>query len=370
LHILHVYRTYFPDPPGGLQEAIRQIALATSAQGATNTIFTLTPSLRKRVIDRPEAVVVRRRSWSAPASCDIGGLGAFREFARLAKTADIIQYHFPWPFADLLHLATRPEAPALITWHSDIVRQRWLGKVYEPLMKRMIASVRTIVATSPAYAETSPVLSRLCDKVRVIPLGIDQASYPADSDNAIFDKLGFRESEAFFLFIGMLRYYKGLEFLVEAARESNVKVLIAGKGTETEDARLRKLAGECAGVIFAGQVDNREKVALLKHCRALVLPSHLRSEAFGMVLLEAAMFGKPLISCNIGTGTSYVNVDGETGIVVPPASSPALAKAMRTLQEDETMAAHMGRAARERYERLFSGTAQGEAYIRLYAEIA
>jgi rhamnosyl/mannosyltransferase len=372
LNILHVYRTYFPDPPGGLQEAIRQIALTTSATGMVNTIFALSPNAGEQVIQRPEATVARSRSWMAPASCDLGGPEAFYRFAELAQTADVIQYHFPWPFADLLHLAIRPKAPALLTWHSDIVRQRWLGRIYEPIMKRMLASVHAVVATSGAYAASSPVLSRpdVRDKVRVIPLGIDESSYPGEGDDAIFSRLGIKAGEVFFLFLGVLRYYKGLPFLVEAAQGLGARVVIAGGGPE--DRRIKTFAAglASAGIVFAGQINDREKVSLLKHCRALVLPSHLRSEAFGMVLVEAAMFGKPMISCEIGTGTSYVNADSETGLVIPPGSPSALAEAMHILLEDEAVAARMGQAARARYERLFSGPALGRAYAALYREVA
>jgi rhamnosyl/mannosyltransferase len=102
----------------------------------------------------------------------------------------------------------------------------------------------------------------------------------------------------------------------------------------------------------------------------LVLPSHLRSEAFGMVLVEAAMIGKPMISCEINTGTSFVNADGETGFVVEPGSPRALAEAMSRLLEDEALALQMGQAARRRYEQLFSGAALGQAYARLYRKVA
>jgi rhamnosyl/mannosyltransferase len=108
MRVLHVYRTYFPDPPGGIQEAIRQICLATQTAGVLNTIFALSSVPRPAEIDRPEGKVVRSRSWIAPASCDLGGVGALRRFAALAEQADVIHYHFPWPFADLLHLAVRP----------------------------------------------------------------------------------------------------------------------------------------------------------------------------------------------------------------------------------------------------------------------
>lgn len=123
-------------------------------------------------------------------------------------------------------------------------------------------------------------------------------------------------------------------------------------------------------VILAGQVSIEEKVALLQRCRGLVLPSYLRSEAFGMVLVEAAMFGKPMVSCEIGTGTSFVNADGKTGFVVEPGSPGALAEAMNRLLADEVFAFHMGRAARARYERLFSSEALGREYAALYNEVA
>jgi len=123
-------------------------------------------------------------------------------------------------------------------------------------------------------------------------------------------------------------------------------------------------------VIFAGRVTHDEKVALLRSCRAMVLPSHLRSEAFGMVLVEAEMFGKPMICCEIGSGTSYVNEHGVTGFVVPPEQPDALAEAMRALLVDDALADRMGQAARARYEAMFSGPALGDAYRSLYRGIA
>ena len=372
LSVLHIYRTYFPDPPGGLQEAIRQIALATGAQGVANTIFTLSPQPHPALLLRPEARVVRSRSWMAPASCDIGGVASFKAFERLTREVDVLHYLFPWPFADVLHAVTRPDKPVVLTYISDVVRQRWLGAAYAPLMWHTLRQARVIVANSPTYARTSPVLSHpdIRGKVRIIPLGIEESSYPKDGDNAVFNRLGVEADEPYFLFIGVLRYYKGVQFLVQAAKTLGAKVVIAGSGPE--GANLQALAAkEGAGnVVFAGQVSDTEKVALLKRCLALVLPSHLRSEAYGMVLLEASMFGRPLISCEIGTGTSYVNAHEETGFVVEPQSPAALALAMNTLLNDDALSARMGEAARSRYEKLFSGPALGRAYADLFREIA
>jgi glycosyltransferase involved in cell wall biosynthesis len=372
LSVTHVYRTYFPDPTGGMQEAIRQLCLAMKAEGIVNTIFTLSPEPLPTVIERPEGIVVRSRSWAAPASCDLGAYDAFARFRSLTGATDVVHFLYPWPFADLLYQMGGAGAPAVLTYVSDVVRQRWLGKAYAPLMWRTLKNMRAIVANCPAYARTSPILSdpAIRDKVRVIPLGIVEESYPTAGDETIFTKLGLSEGEPYFLFVGVLRYYKGLHTLIEAARHIKGRIVIAGSGPE--GPKLRELAEQsgAANVLFAGQVSDEEKVALLQRCRALVLPSHLRSEAYGMVLVEAQIFGRPLVSCEIGTGTSFVNAHGESGLVVPPESPDALADALNNLLRDEAQAATFGHGARARYERLFSGPALGRAYTDLFREVA
>lgn len=372
LRVLHVYRTYFPDPPGGLQEAIRQIALSTRSFGIKARIFALSPNNFPAEIERPEGRIIRCRSWAAPASCDLGGVSAFMRFAESAEWADVIHYHFPWPFADLLHQVTKPRAPAVLTYHSDVVRQRWLGKIYAPLMHGMFRATSAVVATSPAYAVTSPILSEaeIHDKVHIIPLGIVESSYPSDGDNSVFARIGLADEEPYFFFIGVLRYYKGLHTLVQAARRVGAKLVVAGSGPE--GGALKQMTHElgASNVLFAGQVTDEEKVALIKRCRAMVLPSHLRSEAFGMVLVEAAMLGRPMVSCEIGTGTSYVNLDGETGFVVPPENPDALASALQILLNDYDLVNRFGLRARARYDSFFSGPALGSAYANLYRQVA
>jgi glycosyltransferase involved in cell wall biosynthesis len=373
LRVLHVYRIYFPDPPGGLQQAIRQIGLATREFGVESRIFTLSPRPGSAVLHYPEGEVTRRRSWWAPASCDLGGPAAFAEFRRLSRWADVVHLHFPWPFADLLRLVAAPGKPMVMTYHSDIVRQKALGALYGPLMRRTLSRVSAVVATSPAYAASSPVLSRHVpsERLRVIPLGItdnvkDRTGLPARG--GVVERLGLR-GRPFVLSLGVLRYYKGLHYLVEAAAEIDGDVVIAGSGPEGK--RLQSMVDDMplSNVHFAGQVSEDEKNELLWGCHVLVLPSHLRSEAFGMVLVEAAMRSKPLISCDIGTGTTYVNQHGETGIVVPPESSDALARACNHLLHDASAAERMAKAARARYETLFSSEALGCAYAALYRDV-
>ncbi len=245
------------------------------------------------------------------ASTDIS-LRLFSAFPALAAQADIIHYHFPWPVMDALHLLRPPRKPTIVTYHSDIVRQKHLLRLYTPVMHRFLGSVDRIVATSPNYAETSPVLARYREKTSVTPIGIGDAP-PASAD--LLQKWRNRLGPRFFLFVGALRYYKGLPFLLEAARQTGLPVVIAGTGEL--DAQLRRTAPR--NVTLLGEVSEDDKTTLLMLCAAFVFPSHLRSEAFGVSLLEAARAGKPMISCEIGTGSSYVNVNGLTGLTIPPA---------------------------------------------------
>lgn len=366
MKVLHVYRTYFPDPPGGLQEAVRQICRATTRGGVANTVFALSPSPEPDVLEVPEARIVRRRSHMAPASCDIGGPSALRCFRGLVAAADVVHFLHPWPFADLLGLTLSTDKPVVVTYVSDIVRQHLLGRFYAPLMWRHLLRADVVVANAPAYARTSSVLSdaRIAERVRVVPLGIVEEDDATATETCIVERLGLR-GRPFFLFLGVLRYYKGLRFLVEACARSGVCVVVAGDGPE-RDAMLAHVRQTGADVRFSGFVTDPEKHALLDAAHALILPSHLRSEAFGMVLVEAMMRGKPMISTEIGTGTSFVNEDRTTGFVVAPGDPAALADAMTRLVRDPDLARRLGTAARRRYEILFSGDALERGYVAAY----
>ena len=366
MRVLHVYATYYPDRTSGVAECIRQLGLGLRGLDVETRIFALSPRPHPETIAHPEGKVFRSKAWAAPASCDIGGFAALRQYRRLCAWADVVHHHAPWPFGDFLHFLSGCRKPLVVTWHSDVVRQKLLGLACAPLRDALLRRARAVVATSPAYARTSPVLSRenVAAKLCVIPPGMQDrcgraASVPAMAGNPAV-------GAPFILFLGALRYYKGLPFLIEAARDSSVPVVICGAG---DDRELRRVAGSSPHITFAGHVCEEQKWALLRACSALVLPSHLRSEAYGMVLVEAAMCGKPMISCEIGTGTSFINKHGETGFVVEPGSPAALASAMKRLLEDQALREKFGRAARERYEDSFDGRRAAEAHLRLYREI-
>jgi rhamnosyl/mannosyltransferase len=202
----------------------------------------------------------------------------------------------------------------------------------------------------------------------VIPIGLDEATYP-DPEDSFVDEVRDRVGEGFFLFIGVLRYYKGLHILLEAIKDTDLNVVIVGSGPVESELKKRAADLNIKNLQFLGYVSDEEKVALIRLSRAIVFPSYLRSEAFGVTLVEGAMFGKPLISTEIGTGTSFVNEDGITGFVVPPASPKHLQDAMYELNKNSPLAVKMGKASRDRYERLFTGKLMGERYVRLYEKL-
>ena len=367
INILHVYRTYFPDTQGGLEETVRQICRNTKGLGFCHRIFTLSVQVPPLIISTPEAEVYRYPRTIEIASCGMSLTGILG-FRKLAQWADIIHYHFPWPYADLLHFSTGRDNPCLVSYQSDIVRQKKILKLYAPLQKRFLRSVDRIVATSPNYLHSSAVLSDYGDKVSIIPNGIDEAGYPHPTSEAL-SMVKQKYGEDFFLFVGVLRYYKGLQYLLRAVSKQQFKVVIAGSGPMENE--LRRQAGHLGlkNVHFAGYVDDLVKNCLLSLTRAVVFPSHERSEAFGMTLLEGAMFGKPLISTEIGTGTSYINQHGITGLVVPPAEPDSLRKAMVKLAGNDQLCDRFGREARKRYEHLFTGCLMGTRYAMLYREL-
>lgn len=373
IKVLHVYRTYFPDPPGGIQEAIRQISLATKAYGVESRIFALSPNPSPQQIDLPEGQVARSRSLAAPASCDLGGYNSLKLFKKEVDWADVIHYHFPWPFADVLHFLGFSGKEAVMTYHSDIVRQRTLGWLYTPVMKKMLGSMSAVVATSPTYVLTSNVLTSFVspERLRTIPLGMaDYRDRPIDdaAERSVLEKFSVLDTQ-FVLALGALRYYKGFHTLVDAASRVAGVIVIAGSGPE--ERSLKKLARRkgVTNVFFVGQISDEEKIALLRNCSVFALPSHLRSEAFGVVLIEAAMFGKPMVCCEIGSGTSYVNINKKTGFVVPPESPDQFACAINVLLSDHQLSGQMGAAARQRYEEHFSNVVLGDAYWALYRDI-
>jgi len=364
MKILHIYRTCYPETKGGLEQAIRYICKGSSARGVTNTILTLGSENKEYSFEGYNIIVIKK---DFEISSNGFSFKLIKKFRELTKTHDIIHYQYPWPTGDLLSLFS-VNKPSLVSYQSDIVKQKILKKFYWPLEQYFLSKVDCIIASSPQYAQTSENLLRYKEKVDVIPLAIDEASCPEVKDECL-DSWRQRVGNNFFLFVGVLRYYKGLQFLLEASKLNGLPVVIAGDGPERKNLEIYIAEHKLTNVKMVGFISEDDKVALHHLSKAFIFPSHLRSEAFGISLLEAQLYSKPIISCDIGTGSSYVNIDNETGLVVEPENATSLSNAMITIDADQQLAEKLGKKAKVRFDNHFTMERYADNYINLYNEL-
>ena len=369
MKVLHVYRRYYPESFGGIEESIRQTIFNTSEQ-TTSRVLTLSANTNQiQQIELDGHLIYQIPQLFEISSCSIA-LKGLSLFPSLCKWADIIHYHFPWPFADVLHFLFKHSRSkkTVVSYHSDIIRQKLLFQLYKPLMRLFLNSVNNIIVSTENYLDSSAVLAKYRKKVQVIPIGLSKQSYPKCEDIRIRywqERLGYH----FFLFIGVLRYYKGLEVLLESAKNAPYKIVIAGTGPIESELKLKAENMQLDNVIFLGQISNVDKIALLQLAIGFVFPSYLRSESFGISLLEAAMFKRALITTDIDSGMKHINHNQVTGFVVKPYDPKQLRHAMDVLYRCPELAKKFGLAAKTRYENFFSGKQMGTMINRLYQKL-
>ncbi len=335
MKILHIYKDYEP-VIGGIENHVKMLAEAQAARGHRVTVL-VTSLTRQTTIERRNGVLVIKAARLAHVASTPLSVSLPAILSRLQ--ADVAHLHFPYPMGELSALLASRAPRLVFTYHSDVVRQAGLLRLYRPLMHRVLRRADAIIATSPPYAASSDVLRRYRDKVRIVPLGIHTSLYATANPLRVSSLLGewSPDGQPLILFVGKLRYYKGVEVLLRAAPQiQRGRVLIVGGGPERE--RLDALAAQLGieeRVHFLGALSDEELLALRHAARQsgglFVLPATHRSEAFGMVLLEAMAAGLPLVTTELGTGTSWVNQEGVTGRVVPPGDPVALAGAINAL---------------------------------------
>ena len=367
--MLHVYKTSLPYTQGGIEEVILQLCQATTKLGINNKVVCISKKCKKKeIISTPGAMIYCYPMSFEIASCSFSW-SLWCDFKQLSAWADVIHYQFPWPFADLLALMRQSiSKPYIVSYQSDIVRQNVLNKLYQPLMNKFLAKAASVVATSQKYILSSPVLSNLQQPPVFIANGIDKELDPASfqQEKKEYEKI---YGQNFFLFLGVFRYYKGLKYLLEAAQQTGLKLVIAGDGPEAEVLHQFVEEHGLTNVHFLGCVSEHQKHALIDISIALILPSSERSEAYGMVLLEAARQGTPMISTELESGTSYINAHNETGLVISAKNSVQLAAAMQEMTENEDMVKLMSISAKKRFENDFTGEIMGKRYAELYHSI-
>jgi O-antigen biosynthesis rhamnosyltransferase len=368
VRVLHVYKSWSADAYGGIEGFLSTLGSTARRYGIDTRIMYLAPGKQVRRVRRDGIAAYRFPQDYQVASMGISW-SLLMAYRRLTAWADVLHFHFPWPYGDLVHLVTGVRKPFVVTYHSDVVRQRSLNCLYAPLRHWFLNRAARVIATSQNYMRTSPVLRRLGHTTRVIPLGMEDAG----RGTGVPLRTAYwrhRLGENFVLFIGILRYYKGLEILLRAARDIHARIVIAGSGPCECALRAQAKMLGLNNVIFVGEVDPLDKDALFRLSALFVFPSHWRSEAFGLSLVEAAMYGKAQVSCDLGTGTTFINVHEQTGLVVEPGNPQALSAAVNRLLGDRRERELFGRNGRKRYLELFTADRMAEAYAAEYRHVA
>lgn len=275
---------------------------------------------------------------------------------KIAGSYDIIHIHHPDPMAALSLRLSGFRGKVVLHWHSDILKQKKLLRFYEPLQNWLLRRADKVVCTSPSYAEGSPWLQEVKGKLSIIPIGILPMQAAASED---VDKIRNRyPGKRIILSVGRLVAYKGYEHLILAARNlpDDCVLLISGEGP-LHDSLERLIAETGTGnkIKLLGRVPEEEIVPLFNAADIFCLPSVMKTEAFGIVQLEAMSLGKPVVATNIpGSGTGWVNAHNVSGLNVAPADSDALAKAINRLLADRKLHERLSAGARRRFEENFT----------------
>lgn len=345
MRVLHVGK-YYPPAPGGMERMLQAIC-----EGER-------PRIDSRVLvanDGPTTVhedvngvpVTRVASWTRVGTVAVSP--AFPWWLR-RQAGDLVVTHVPNPLGSLALGLQWPRPRSIVWFHSALVSHRWFYPAYRPLFLWALRTARRVVVSSPRLLEHSLDLQRLRDKCVVIPFGIDASRLAAtDTTEARVAALRAQYPGALILFVGRLVPYKGLDVLLRALPGLDATAVLVGDGPLRPSlSRLAQTLGVGGRVVFAGELVDDEMRVFYHACDVFVLPSVSPTEAFGVVQLEAMACGKPVVSTDLMSGVPWVNLDGDTGLVVPPGDVAALHAALARLLDEPTMQAKMGAQGRRR----------------------
>ncbi len=369
--ILQAAKWYFPEV-GGIETVAIAITEAVRHRADMKILVCSGGKDNKSEVNADGVYIYRAKTpfkvYSTPISFDY-----LRAFAKMSKDVDLIQLHAPFPLSDLALLLSRKsrKTKKALWYHCDVIKQKKMMFFYRPLLKWMLKKVDRIYVASRSIAEQSEYLGKHMDKVEVIPFGISTERYDRAEKFPILTDALTDKKNVKILFVGRLVYYKGVEVLIDAmAKTSGAELFVIGGGEL--DQSLKKRTDELGitdKIHFMGRIADRELFAAFADCDFFVLPSVNRAECFGLVQLEAMVYGKPVINTNLPTAVPEVSLHGETGLTVEPEDVDGLADAINRLTADKELRQIYGENARKRCEEYFSLTKMQEKLYQSYLEL-
>lgn len=373
VRVLQVNKLYYP-VTGGIERVVQQLAEGLSEH--TDTKVLVCRQRGKTIIENVNGVEVTRASSMGTISSLPLSFSFLRKFRKMSKDRDIVHIHMPFPLGDLACLLSGYRGMVVLWWHSDIVRQKKLMRLYRPLMNWLLRRADCIITATQGHIEGSHYLKGFEDKCRIIPFGVDRR-IEKEADKWMSDGQQPEPGrDVRFLFVGRLVYYKGCRTMIEAfaaaaKKDGALRLDLVGAGPLEDELRARtRELGLADRIGFHTDVDDEELIRYFQRCDVFVLPSLFRSEAFGLVQIEAMAFGKPVINTKLPSGVPYVSLHGETGLTVEPGQAGELADAMLYLAQNPDKRLQMGVKARERMEKQFRMDTMLERVRDLYMELA
>lgn len=348
LKVLEVNKAYFPHI-GGIESLVKQYSEELKKYCAVKTLV-CRDERGKTVTDNINGVkIIRAGSLGTYFSCPLS-LSFIGLFRKMAKNADIVHINVPFPLADVALLLSGYKGKVAVSWHSDIVRQKKLMFFYKPFMMYLLKRADVIFTATQGHIDKSDYLPEFREKCRILPYGITPEEYlEIERVPFLTEKLNDKSAKKVF-FTGRLVYYKGVDILLKAfINVENCELFIAGTGElEKWLKEFTKANGLEKKVHFLGFLPDSELKQAYADCDIFVLPSVAKSEAFGIVQLEAMIYGKPVINTSLPSGVPYVSIHGKTGITVPPSNYQLLADAINILAKHDNLRKELGRNAQKR----------------------
>ncbi|EQA6224859.1 glycosyltransferase [Enterobacter ludwigii] len=286
---------------------------------------------------------------------------------------DILHVHLPNPLANIaIMLANTKGKKIVLHWHSDIIKQKNLLKLYHPFQTWLLKKADVIIGTTENYIINSNDLSKYRYKCIAVPIGIDPNRLIADDliINSIKKKF---PGKKIVLSLGRHVYYKGFKYLIESAQylDDDYIILIGGEGPLMNDLKnLIAKSNVQDKVLLLGKVDHDELGSYFAACDLFCLPSIMKSEAFGVVQIEAMSFSKPVIATNIeGSGTGWVNKHDSSGINVDIMNPMQIANAIKKITSDASLYKQFSNAAKKRFDECFHREVMLDKIIAIYKSL-
>jgi len=364
--VLNIVKYYYPSK-GGMETFAKILSEGLMKKGFETTILTINHqrSIPSSIENIGGIRVWRVGCWGKVMSQPLTIF--FRSaLEKLIVEHDLVHLNCPFPNVEI-YSQILLKKPLIITWHANPLRTRWkpLALFYRPILYRVLKHASKVVVTSSNLLKFSISLEPFKNKCSIIPL-----SFRFGSKNPCCTSKVETELTPTVLFVGALRPYKGVKYLIRAmSRVKNAKLEIIGTGEEEDKLKqlTRKLQLD-SRVIFHNNVNDEELQDYYKRAFLFVLPSISDSEAFGIVQLEAMSFGLPVINTDLQTGVPYVSLHGSTGFTVPPKDEFALADAINRLLQDRELYETFSKNAIDRSKE-FTEDKMVDKYVQLYREI-